>query len=84
MKKTYVYEHANDVHVAAVIVYANGGKAYYDEAFTEPVTPAELKDLFLKGTLVIDTDGSLYRAFGYTSAGAVYEGGTVAGTEAEA
>lgn len=82
MKK--IYEHSNDVHVAAVIVYANGGKAYYDEAHTKPVTPAELKDLFLKNVLVVDAEGALYRAIGYTTTGAVYEGGTVAGVEVEA
>lgn len=82
MKK--IYEHSKDVHVAAVIVYANGGKAYYDEAHTKPVTPAELKDLFIKNVLVVDAEDALYRAIGYTAAGAVYEGGTVAGVEVEA
>lgn len=79
-----IYNQHKDEHVAAVVVYASEGKAYADPEHTKGVTPAELKDLFIKNTLVVNVDGALYRAIGYTSAGAVYEGGTVAGIEAEA
>lgn len=79
-----IYDQLKDKYVAAVVVYAVGGKAYEDAEGTKGVTPEVLKDLFIKGTLVVDVEGALYRAIGYTEAGAVYQGGTVAGVEAEA
>lgn len=79
-----IYEQLKDLHIAAVIVYESAGQAYYDEAHTKGVTPAELKDLFLKNVLVISSGSALYRATGYTEVGAVYNDAVVAGVEAEA
>lgn len=79
-----IYEQSKDLHVASVIVYESAGQAYYDAEHTKGVTPAELKDLFLKNVLVVSSGSALYRATGYTEAGAVYNDAVVAGVEAEA
>lgn len=76
-----IYEQLKDLHVTAAIVYAVGGKAYEDAEGTVGVPTATLKDLFLKNVLVINVDGALHRATGFTEAGAVYADGTVAGVE---
>ena len=79
-----IYEQSKDLHIAAIIVYEAEGKAYYDAEHTKGVTPAELKDLFLKNVLVVNTGANLYRATGYTAAGAIYNDTAIAGVEAEA
>jgi len=79
-----IYQDLKDRFVASVIVYEASGKAYYDAEHTKGVTPEELKDLFIKNALVVSTGDNLYRATGYTAAGAVYNDTTIAGVEAEA
>ena len=54
MKK--IYEHANDVHVRATIIYVKNGDAYAysDASTTVKINYASLKDMFEKGAVVID------------------------------
>lgn len=55
-----IYEQLNDLHVAAVKVYAkaNDSYAYYDSAKTIKVSSADLLNLYRKGRIVI-VDGSV-------------------------
>lgn len=55
-----VYERYEDVHVACTIVYANDGKVYFDEEFTQPISIDELKNLFFKG-VAIEYAGTFYK-----------------------
>lgn len=60
VKRHNVYEHANDLHVRNVIVYANESNVlFYDEAFDEKaaVMTTEVEDLFLKGVVVATKTG---------------------------
>lgn len=58
-----IYEHANDLHVAAYQVYAKKADkyAYADAAFTKKLTAEELKNAFIKGSVVTDADGVIYQ-----------------------
>lgn len=48
-----IYMNAEDKNIAASVVYVNSEKAlFYDEAFTQPVDPADMFNLFTKGVLV--------------------------------
>lgn len=72
-----IYEQLKDLHITAVIVYAIDGKAYEDAEGTIGVPTETLKDLFLKNVLVINVDGALHRATGFTEDGAVYAESTI-------
>jgi len=48
-----IYNDAADKNVATAVVYANGGKIYFEEAFENQVDKAELENLFVKGLVVI-------------------------------
>lgn len=63
---TKIYEHANEQHVRAIVIYAVGsdGKAYKDSAGTEQFKNSELKNAFEKGC-IIDISGALYAALNY-------------------
>ena len=51
---------ANDVNVAAYIIYANDLKlACYDETGLRPINSEKLEDLYIKGLLILD-EGLLY------------------------
>ncbi len=66
---TNIYEHANDLHVRARYVYSKSSDsyAYEDAAFTKKVTNDELRDMFIKGVIVIiDPSGAMYKAVKYT------------------
>lgn len=56
MKKvqiTKIYNDAADKNVAATVLYANGGKLYFEQAFENQVAKAELENLFVKGLVVV-------------------------------
>lgn len=61
-----IYEHANDIHVRAIVVYAvnSDGKAYKDSTGTEQFKNSELKNAFEKGC-VINISGALYIPVNY-------------------
>lgn len=50
-----IYENASDLHVRSNLVYAKAAdkKLYYEAAYTNQVTKADLVDAFTKGTLLI-------------------------------
>lgn len=66
MHTTKIYEHANEQHVRAIVIYAVGsdGKAYKDAAGSEQFKNSELKNAFIKGC-VISISGVLYTALNY-------------------
>lgn len=66
MHTTKIYEHANEQHIRAIVIYAVGsdGKAYKDSKGTEQFKNSELKNAFIKGC-VIDISGVLYTALNY-------------------
>jgi hypothetical protein len=59
-----IYEQSKDLHVVAVKIYANDGKAYVDAAHTTQFKTSELKEAFIKGCIVIGED-SLSFPVGY-------------------
>lgn len=53
---------ADDRNVAARKIYAKAdGVAYIDKTLKVKATPAELEDAYIKGMLVVDTAGVMYR-----------------------
>lgn len=53
---------ADDRNVAARKIYAKAdGVAYLDKTLKVKTTPAELEDAYIKGMLVVDTAGVMYR-----------------------
>lgn len=57
-----IHMNAKDVHVAARKIYAKAdGVAYTDSALKVKATPDELEDAYIKGLLVVDAAGVLYR-----------------------
>ena len=53
---------ADDRNVAARKIYAKAdGVAYLDKTLKVKATPAELEDAYIKGMLVVDTAGVMYR-----------------------
>jgi glyoxylase-like metal-dependent hydrolase (beta-lactamase superfamily II) len=52
-----IYEDSNDQHARRTCIYVKTGNAYAysDAATTEKIDAATLKDLFLKGAVIIDT-----------------------------
>lgn len=51
-----IYERSNDLHVRGTYIYkkANDSYAYSDSATTKKIDADTLKDLFLKGAVVVD------------------------------
>lgn len=58
-----IFEHAKDLHVRAVKVYAkaNDTYAYADAAYTTKISADDLHDAFVKGMVVVDKDGVEYK-----------------------
>lgn len=60
-----IHMNAKDVHVAARKIYAKAdGVAYTDSTLKVKATPDELEDAYIKGMLVVDTAGVMYRPTG--------------------
>lgn len=70
---TKFYEDANDQHVRAFFVYKKTGqtKAYRDAEFTDQFTTSALKDVFIKGAIIVLEDGSLVKPIKYTESSSV-------------
>lgn len=54
MSENKVYEHANDLHVRATIVYVKSNAAYTDSDCKEKMTTSQLKNAFLKRCIISD------------------------------
>lgn len=52
-----IYEHADDLHIKALVAYANNGALWENPNFPVPLKEEEVKDAFKKGMLLI-VDGS--------------------------
>jgi hypothetical protein len=67
-----IYEHADDLHVRAIKIYAKAADvyAYSDAAKTLKIDAATLQDLFIKGC-VVDAAGILYRPVSFKVASTV-------------
>lgn len=50
-----IYEDANDQHIVGTFVYVKTGKAYSDEECKVGVAADDLKNLFYKGVVIVDT-----------------------------
>ena len=63
-----IYEDAKDLHVVATYVYKKTGetKAYKDSALTVQYATSELKEVFIKGALIVLEDGALVKPVGYS------------------
>ena len=63
-----IYEDAKDLHVVATYVYKKTGetKAYKDDDLTIQYTTSELKEVFIKGALIVLEDDSLVKPVGYS------------------
>lgn len=51
--KTRIYDDAVDKNVAAVVIYANDDKFYYDADYTVEVPEDDMLNLFFKGVVVV-------------------------------
>lgn len=53
-----IYEQGKDLHVRGTYIYAKTGDsyAYLNSGKTEKIDAATLKDLFLKGAVIVDGD----------------------------
>lgn len=62
-----IYEDAKDLHVVATYVYKKTGqtKAYSDADLTIQFTTSELKEVFIKGALIVLEDGALVKPIKY-------------------
>lgn len=58
IKPSNVYEHANDLHVRAYMVYVKSNVAYVDSACTVKMTTSQLRNAFFKRCII--SDGSTY------------------------
>ena len=57
-----IHMNADDRNVAVRKIYAKAdGVAYIDSTLKVKATPDELEDAFIKGLLVVDTAGVMYR-----------------------
>ncbi len=58
MKK--IFEHSDDLHVVARVIYAKTGdtKAYADEKHTQTINASTLSDLFVKGCLIVNGENT--------------------------
>lgn len=61
-----IYEDAKDVHVRAICVYgkASDTAAYVDSACTEKFKTSDLKEAFLKGTVIV-IGGEYYKPISF-------------------
>ena len=61
-----IFEQAKDLHVVATYVHGNGSdtNAYADAECTKQFTVSELKEVFVKGALIV-IDGALYKAVSF-------------------
>ena len=61
-----IYEQAKDLHVVATLVYNNGDEfAYVDEACETKFKVSELKEVFVKGAMIV-INGALYKAVSFS------------------
>ena len=65
-----IYEQAKDLHVVGVYVYPNSTKTdvYADVECTEYFKKGELKEAFIKGSVILVLEDKTFKAVGYTSA----------------
>lgn len=62
-----IYQQAKDLNIVATCVYNNGDDyAYVDAECTKKFKSSELKEAFVKGSL-INIDGDLFKAVGFTT-----------------
>lgn len=60
-----IFEQAKDLHVVATYVYGNeDAKAYSDVECTKQFTTSELKEVFIKGALIVINE-ALYKAVNF-------------------
>ena len=60
-----IYEQAKDLHVVATYVYGKeDAKAYKDAECTKQFTASELKEVFIKGALIVINE-ALYKAVNF-------------------
>lgn len=59
-----IFEQAKDLHVVATYVYGNGANAYVDAEHTTQFTVSELKEVFVKGALIVIND-AFYKAVNF-------------------
>lgn len=60
-----IYEQGKDLHVVATLVYNNGDEfAYTDAECTNKFKTSELKEVFVKGALIV-IDGNFYKAVSF-------------------
>jgi len=59
---TKIYKDAKDVPVVATIIYCDGATdtAFIDEHCSTSMSTKELKEAFVKGAMIYDTDHSVY------------------------
>lgn len=70
MSENKVYEHANDLHVRATIVYVKSGAAYTDSDCKEKMTTSQMKNAFLKRCIISD-NSKFYQPLVYSEASGV-------------
>ena len=62
---TKIYEQGKDLHVVATTVYNNGDEfAYTDAECTKKFKVSELKEVFVKGALIV-IEGAFYKAVSF-------------------
>ena len=68
-----IMETWDDLHVIATAIYKKTGetKAYADSGCTVQYRTSELKNVFLKGAVIILEDGSLAKPVGYAESSSV-------------
>lgn len=66
-----IFDDYKDVHVAVVKVYVNDSKAYEDSNFTKQLTTSELKEAFVKGLLIVESDDAFAKPVRYSVADSV-------------
>lgn len=69
MKKEIVYGTANEKYVQAVVVHADAddGHLFYDKEHTTNKVPyTEAKNLFIKGLMVVELEGTYYKPISMT------------------
>lgn len=70
MSENKVYEHANDLHVRATIVYVKDGVAYTDLDYTEKMTASQMRNAFLKRCIISD-NSNFYQPLVYSETSGV-------------
>ena len=68
--KTRIFNDACDKNVAAIVIYKNSNKFYYDAEFENEIPADDMLNLFFKG--VVLKDGTTYKnAVSCTEAGVI-------------